>query len=69
VKSRKGKNVVRQTTAKSRFARALTAVKDWCRNNRHRPMREQHARLSAVLVGHCAYYSITGNSRRLQQYR
>ena len=68
-KSRNGKNVVRQLTAKSRFARALAAIKDWCRNNRHRPMREQCARLSAVLVGHYAYYGITGNSRRLQQYR
>jgi RNA-directed DNA polymerase len=68
-KSRNGKNVVRQLTAKSRFARALTAIKDWCRNNRHRPMREQCARLSVVLVGHYAYYGITGNLRRLGQYR
>jgi group II intron reverse transcriptase/maturase len=69
VKSRKGKNVVRQTTAKSRLARALTAVKDWCRKNRHRPTREQHARLSMALVGHYAYYGITGNIWRLGQYR
>ncbi len=68
-KSRNGKNVVRQLTAKSRFARALLAIKDWCQNNRHRPMREQRARLSAVLVGHYAYYGITGNFRRLRQYR
>jgi group II intron reverse transcriptase/maturase len=68
-KSRNGKNVVRQLTAKSRFARALAAIKDLCQKNRHRPMREQHTRLSAVLVGHYAYYGITGNSRRLQQYR
>jgi len=69
VKSRNGKNVVRQTTAKSRFARALLALKDWCRKNRHRPPLEQHARLSVALVGHYAYYGITGNYRRLQQYR
>jgi len=68
-KSRNGKNVVRQTTAKNRVARALLAVKDWCRANRHRPILDQLARLSAKLVGHCAYYGITGNSRRLQQYR
>src|SRR5207247_2036969 len=30
-KSQKGKNVVRQRTAKSRLARALVAVNDWCR--------------------------------------
>jgi group II intron reverse transcriptase/maturase len=68
-KSRNGKNVVRQLTAKSRFARALIAIKDWCQENRHRPMREQRSRLSAVLVGHFAYYGITGNFRRLEQYR
>jgi RNA-directed DNA polymerase len=68
-KSRKSKDVVWQTTAKSRFARSLAAVKDWCRTNRHRPVREQRAWLSAVLVGHYAYYGITGNYRRLQEYR
>jgi len=69
VKSRNGKNVVRQTTAKTRVARALLAVRQWCRTNRHRPMRDQHARLSAKLKGHYAYYGITGNFARLQQYR
>jgi group II intron reverse transcriptase/maturase len=68
-KSQKGNDVVRQTTAKSRFARSLAAVKDWCRANRHRPPREQRAWLSAVLNGHYAYYGITGNIRRLQDYR
>ena len=68
-KSRRGKNVVRQTTAKSRFARSLAEIKDWCRTNRHQPVSVQHARLSAALVGHYAYYGITGNSRRLQRYR
>jgi RNA-directed DNA polymerase len=32
-------------------------------------MREQRDRLSAVLAGHFAYYGITGNFRRLKQYR
>src|SRR5438477_11159664 len=55
-KSQKGKNVVRQRTAKSRLARALVAVNDWCRRNRHQPILHQHARLSAKLIGHSAYY-------------
>jgi RNA-directed DNA polymerase len=37
-KSRAGKNVVRQVTAKNRYARALAAVTAWCRVNRHQPM-------------------------------
>jgi RNA-directed DNA polymerase len=68
VKSQKGKNVVRQTTAKSRLARAMVTVNDWCRTNRHQPVHWQHQRLSAKLIGHYAYYGITGNNRQLQRY-
>jgi RNA-directed DNA polymerase len=67
-KSQKGKNVVRQTTAKSRLARALATLNDWCRTNRHQPVSWQHARLSAKLKGHYAYYGITGNMRQLGRY-
>jgi RNA-directed DNA polymerase len=68
-KSRKGKDVVRQTTAKNRLARALVAVADWCRTNRHLPILEQFAWLSAKLAGHFAYYGITGNVWQLGRYR
>ena len=67
-RSWKGRMVVRQVTAKSRYARALTAVTDWCRKNRHQPLRHQHAQLSAKMRGHYAYYGVTGNSRRLRWY-
>jgi RNA-directed DNA polymerase len=68
-KSRKGKDVVRQTTAKSRFARSLAAVRNWCQTNRHLSVREQRVWLSAALNGHFAYFGITGNIRRIQEYR
>ena len=35
---RRGYSVVRQITAKSRFARAVKAVNDWCRKHRHAPL-------------------------------
>jgi hypothetical protein len=60
--------VVRQVTAKSRYARALTAVTKWCQVNRHRPLREQHMHLSSMMRGHYAYYGMSGNSRRLSWY-
>ena len=63
------RNKVRQRTAKSRLARALVAVNEWCRDNRHKLVRWQHARLSLKLQGHYAYYGITGNMRRLDRYR
>ena len=67
-KSKKGLNGVRQVTAKSRYARALAAVSDWCRRNRHRSLREQHAHLSQMMRGHYAYYGISGNSRRIRWF-
>jgi RNA-directed DNA polymerase len=67
-KSRNGKSVVRQVTAKSRLARALKNVTDWCRTHRHKPIREQQAYLSAAMRGHFAYYGITGNMRCLNRF-
>jgi RNA-directed DNA polymerase len=43
-RSRNGKNMVRQVMAKSRFARAVAAVNDWCRENRHWSLRWNIAR-------------------------
>jgi group II intron reverse transcriptase/maturase len=67
-KSKNGKAVVRQVTAKSRLARALLAVKEWCRANRHQPILMQHDRLAMKMQGHYAYYGVTGNTRQLQRY-
>jgi len=67
-KSQAGNNVVRQVTAKNRYARALAAVTAWCRFNRHQPIPDQHSHLTAMMRGHYAYYGITGNSRRLSWY-
>jgi group II intron reverse transcriptase/maturase len=66
--SRNGKDVVRQITAKDRYARALSRVTDWCRSNLHRPFREQLARLSRMIRGHMAYYGISGNGKRIRWY-
>jgi group II intron reverse transcriptase/maturase len=67
-KSLKGKNVVRQTTAKSRLARSLAVINEWCRVNRHRAVSDQCSRLSAKLAGHNAYYGITGNMQQLRRH-
>jgi len=66
--SREGKNVVRQVTAKDRYARALASVSEWCRDNRGLSVAAQHAHLSKMVRGHFAYYAITGNGRRIRWY-
>jgi hypothetical protein len=68
-RSRSGVPVVKRKTAKGRFQRAVQALTDWCRRNRHRPIAEQHERISQKLRGHFAYYGITGNSQALSRFR
>lgn len=65
-RSRAGRPVVRRRTAKDRRRRTLVAMNQWCRRHRHRPVAEQHRRLSRALRGHYAYYGVTGNTRALQ---
>ncbi len=66
-KSRWGRWLVRQVTAKERFARTAAAIDAQCRAMRHAPMREQHRSLCQKLRGHLAYFGVTGNHRRLAQ--
>lgn len=68
-KSYKGYWVVKRKTAADRFRRALKRVVEWCRRNRHEPVREQWAALRRQLLGHFGYFGITGNSRALHNLR
>jgi len=67
--SRKGWPVVKRRTAKDRLRRAATALTSWCKQNRHRPVREQAETLSVKLRGHFQYYGLVGNSQRLGRLR
>ncbi|MCY7290185.1 MAG: group II intron reverse transcriptase/maturase [Cryobacterium sp.] len=67
--SRSGTWVVKRKTARSRFQRGLKALSAWCRQNRHRPIPEQHEKIRQKLTGHFAYYGITGNSVALGRFR
>ncbi|MDE0473505.1 MAG: group II intron reverse transcriptase/maturase [Gammaproteobacteria bacterium] len=67
-RSREGRWVVKRKTAKDRLTRAVRAVGDWCRRNRHQPVAVQWAALRRKLLGHYAYYGITGNYRALARF-
>ncbi len=60
-KSLRGNWVVKRKTASKRLSRGIQTIYDWCRLNRHRTVREQHAQLCAKLNGHYQYYGLTGN--------
>jgi group II intron reverse transcriptase/maturase len=67
-RSRNGRWIVKRKTAKTRFGRAVKRLAQWCRENRHAPLAEQHEAINRQLRGHYAYYGVTGNARALSRY-
>ena len=67
--SRTGRWIIRRKTMRQRFSRGLKAISQWCRKNRHEPMRTQVEQLGRKLKGHFGYYGITGNAAALQRFR
>jgi RNA-directed DNA polymerase len=61
--------VIMAKTMPSRFTRALHKLSDWCRRNRHRPVREQWERIRRALAGHFNYFGVFGNAGRLLALR
>ena len=67
-RSQKGKFTVHVPTMKKRYRRGLTAIAEWCQENRHMPVGEQQKTLNAKLRGHYQYYGRPTNYRRLWQF-
>lgn len=68
-RSRRGNWVVKRKTASSRLSRAIMRIGVWLRSHCHWPVVQQHKILGQKLVGHYAYYGITGNYSRLAAFR
>jgi RNA-directed DNA polymerase len=67
-RSRRGKWVVQRKTAKKKLKQAVRRVYQWCRENRHMPVKEQWRKLSRKVQGHYGYYGITFNMRGIQGF-
>src|SRR5262245_35382273 len=48
--------------------RALRALLEWCRANRHLPIKAQHHTLQRKMQGHDGYLGITGNFYNLAKF-
>lgn len=66
--SRKGRPYVNRQTAKGRFTRALSNIKDYCRKTINQPLQEQWKGLKRRTQGHYQYYGIRGNSRAVGRF-
>jgi RNA-directed DNA polymerase len=68
-RSERGFWVIQLKTARDRFTRALSRLNEWCRRNRHQPVREQAKRIRRAVVGHFNYFGVIGNQGRLLALR
>ena len=65
-KSRRGYWVIKRRTAQKRLRRSIKALWQWCKENRHRPFKEQYRMLCLKLRGHYQYYGIRSNYHQLE---
>ena len=56
---------VQVKTAKKRLAVAIKRTTQWCAQNRHKPIADQHQMLVQQLRGHYAYFGVSSNYRSL----
>ena len=65
-KTLKGGWTIKRKTQSKRLGRFLSGIADWCKENLHEPMAEQHKSLCAKLRGHYEYYGVRGNFKMLE---
>jgi len=68
-KTRKGRWVVKVRTAGDRFTKAISRIYSWCKSVRHWRLSEQYRALRRKMLGHYAYYGVTGNSLALSRFK
>jgi group II intron reverse transcriptase/maturase len=60
-KTWRGGHTVKRKTEGKRLRRAMTSFWQWCRANRHRPLKQQYQELCAKLRGYYQYYGVRCN--------
>jgi hypothetical protein len=65
VRNQLGKAVHYVRTMAKRVRRTVKSIGEWCRRNRHLPVRDQQVTLAAKLQGHYAYYGRRTNIYQL----
>jgi group II intron reverse transcriptase/maturase len=66
VRSRNGRWRMACKTRSARLRRAIRSVYDWCRRQRHQPVKKQHTALCRRIQGHFNYFGVNGNSHSLE---
>jgi len=59
---------LKKKTKAKKLRESLAEISAWCRANRHKKVRWQHKKLSEKILGHYAYFAVTGNIRSLENF-
>ena len=65
-KSLKGNWVIKKQTARKRRNRFMRMLWNWCKENRHDPLEDQHRTLCSKLRGFYQYFGVRGNYKALE---
>jgi group II intron reverse transcriptase/maturase len=65
-KSLKGNWVIKKQTARKRRNRFMRMLWNWCKENRHTAVEEQHITLCSKLRGYYQYFGVRGNYKVLE---
>ena len=66
--SRKGRDVIKKRTSRSKMRKSLAYAKQWCKENRNNRLANLFKTLNAKLRGYYNYYGIIGNYDSLNEY-
>ena len=65
---RQGQARLKRRTSRKKFRSSVNRVTEWCKQNRHRRVREQFQLLNAKLRGYYNYYGVRGNYDSLAEF-
>ncbi len=68
-RSRQGYWVIKRKTARKKVRKAVSAMRTWCRDNRHKPLAWQRNILASKLRGHFQYFGVRCNMRSMEAVR
>jgi RNA-directed DNA polymerase len=67
-KTRRGYYTIKRKTIGKRLRQRMKRIWNWCKENLHAKITEQHKTLCAKLRGHYAYYGVRCNYKMLEAY-
>lgn len=65
-KTRKGGWTIKRLTSGKRLRKTMKEIREWCRQYRHTPIRQQWVILRSKLIGHYKYFAVICNYERME---